>query len=215
MTPLPRVVRAEILDTLPPADPRAHRSRRDLRLVDAFMGNSRWITDRILGAHGGTRIVELGAGEGRLCSRLRALRPNLPLTGLDLVERPVGLDSGIEWIQGDFFQTLTRIRGGICIGSLILHHFQDPELARLGRLLSVFDRLCFCEPLRSRQPLAMSMLAWPFAGEVTRHDMPASIRAGFLPGELPRLLDLDPRCWTIRESANWRGVLRFEAVRHP
>jgi hypothetical protein len=34
-----RLVQPEILDTLPPDDPRALRSRRDLRRVNAWMGN--------------------------------------------------------------------------------------------------------------------------------------------------------------------------------
>ncbi len=59
----------------------------------------------------------------------------------------------------------------------------------------------------------MSMLACPFAGEVTRHDMPVSIRAGFQPGEIPSLLKLNPRHWIFRESANWKRALRFEARR--
>lgn len=59
----------------------------------------------------------------------------------------------------------------------------------------------------------MARFAAPFTGEVTRHDMPASIRAGFLPGELPVLLKLDPSRWVFYESLNWTGSLRFEARR--
>lgn len=211
MPPLPRVVTAEILDTLAPTDPRALRSRRDLRIVDAFMGNSRWMSCCILRAPHETRVVEIGAGDGRLCALLRKLRPDLRITGLDLAERPRNLDTAIDWKQGDFFKTLTDFRSGICIGSLVLHHFKNSELAQLGESLTQFDQLFFCEPLRSRLPLSMSKLVSPFAGEVTRHDMPASIRAGFQPDELPTLLKLNPGHWVSHESANLRGALRFEA----
>ena len=211
MPPLPRVVTAEILDTLSTTDPRARRSRWDLRIVDLFMGNSRWIIRRTLRAPHQTQVIEIGAGDGRLCALLRKLRPDLRITGLDLAERPGNLDAEIDWKQGDFFKTLPDFRGGICIGSLVLHHFKNSELAQLGERLSQFDRLFFCEPLRSQLPLWMSMFASPFAGEVTRHDMPASIRAGFQPGELSALLKLDPSRWVFRESINWRGALRFEA----
>ena len=211
MPPLPRVVTPEILDTLSTTDPRARRSRWDLRIVDLFMGNSRWIIRCILRAPHQTRVVEIGAGDGRLSALLRKLRPDLRITGLDLAERPGNLDAEIDWKQGDFFKTLPDFRGGICIGSLVLHHFKNSELAQLGERLSQFDRLFFCEPLRSRLPLWMSMFASPFAGEVTRHDMPASIRAGFRPGELPAILNFDPGHWASRESANWRGALRFDA----
>ena len=36
----PRRVIAELLDELPPDDPRALRSRRDLRLINRIMGHS-------------------------------------------------------------------------------------------------------------------------------------------------------------------------------
>jgi hypothetical protein len=53
----------------------------------------------------------------------------------------------------------------------------------------------------------------PLAGEVTRHDMPASIRAGFLKGELPSLLGLDPARWNVKEYESGRGSLRLIASR--
>lgn len=211
MPPLARVVTPEILDTLSPTDPRARRSRRDLRIVDQFLGNSRWIIRRTLLLRHVSRVVEIGAGDGRLCALLQKLRPDLRIAGLDLADRPPNLPAEIHWKQGDFFKTLPDFHGGLCIGSLVLHHFKNSELAQLGENLRRFDRLFFCEPLRSRLPLFMSRLASPFAGEVTRHDMPASIRAGFEPGELPVLLRLDPGHWFFRESVNWRGALRFEA----
>jgi hypothetical protein len=48
---------------------------------------------------------------------------------------------------------------------------------------------------------------------VTRHDMPTSIRAGFCPGELPALLGLDSKKWSVSESSHWRGALRLAASR--
>jgi hypothetical protein len=209
-----RVVVPEILDSLPAEDPRARRSRRDLRAVDAFMGNTRWILRKIrtLTPEDGT-IVELGAGEGRLASRLGGAFPRRRIVGLDLAERPPDLDGRVHWMRGDFFQTLTEVEGEICAGSLVLHHFRDEALGALGRKMRNFRILVFCEPLRSRAALGLSALAWPFAGEVTRHDMPASIRAGFVPGELARLLGLEAGRWDWSETATRRGGLRFFARR--
>jgi hypothetical protein len=48
---------------------------------------------------------------------------------------------------------------------------------------------------------------------VTRHDMPASIRAGFRKGELAALLGLDRSAWIIEETETLRGSLRFSATR--
>ena len=42
--------------------------------------------------HGCSRIVDVGAGRGELLGHLRNLAPDLHLTGVDVVERPAGLD---------------------------------------------------------------------------------------------------------------------------
>ena len=209
-----RVITPEILDSLDPSDPRAIRSRRDLRHIDAFLGNTRWVVRQLLPPHAaGTGIVEIGAGSGDLCAKLQAALPATTITGLDLIERPDPLPATIRWISGDFFETLPGIRAGACVGSLILHHFPQSVLRELGRLLATFPLLVFCEPLRSAFPLAMAGLAAPFVGEVTRHDMPASIRAGFQKGELAPALGLRPDTWHIQEIATHRGSLRLVARR--
>ena len=214
MPPLVRLVVPEILDSLPANDPRAQRSRRDLQRVDAFMRNTRWSMGKIRALpDAGGAVVELGAGSGSLVSRLCGIFPQREILALDLAERPPNLAAQVAWVRGDFFETLPTVRGDICAGSLILHHFPEPALRELGRRLREFRALVFCEPLRSRLALGMAALASPFAGEVTRHDMPASIRAGFVPGELPRWLGLDPAQWKWRESTTLRGGLRLIARR--
>jgi hypothetical protein len=214
-----RVLTPEILDSLDPADPHAVRSRRDLRLINGFLGNSRWILRELRKhstLHEGIEegIVELGAGDGALCSTVHRSLPRTPVIGLDLVPRPSGLPSEIQWVRGDFFETLPQVQGSVCIGSLILHHFSSEMLHSLGEGLQRFSLLVFCEPLRGSLPLTLARLAWPFSGDVTRHDMPASIRAGFRIGELPGMLGLDPTAWHIRESLVSRGSLRMIASRH-
>jgi hypothetical protein len=214
MRELERVIIPEILDSLNPADPRAIRSRRDLRLIDLYLGNSRWIVRQLKKqTPPPAQIIEIGAGEGDLCRKVQASLPSSAVTGLDLIQRPTNLPVSIQWIGGDFFQTLPNIDADACIGSLILHHFSNEALHELGARLQSFRSLTFCEPLRSRLPLFLSKLSAAFMSEVTRHDMPASIRAGFLPGELPALLGLDSKKWSVRESSHWRGALRLAAWR--
>ena len=214
MPALKRVLLPEILDSLDPADPRAIRSRRDLRWIDLYLGNSRWMVSRLrTKTPVPSRILEIGAGEGGLCRKINAALPSSTVTGLDLLRRPANLPGDIGWVGGDFFQTLPGTGGDACVGSLILHHFPDPALRELGGCLRAFRTLAFCEPLRARLPLVFSALSSPFVGEVTRHDMPVSIRAGFRPGELPALLGLDPKIWKITESCHWRGALRLLASR--
>ena len=204
----------EWLDSMDPADPRAKRSRWDLRLVNGFLGNERWITTRCRQHAAKTRgIVELGAGEGHLSMRLHNALPKATITGLDLAARPRKLPSSIAWIRGNFFEMLADVTAETCVGNLILHHFHAERLSELGRNLQRFRILIFSEPFRDHLPLMMAGMALPLAGEVTRHDMPASIRSGFRKGELPRLLGLDPDLWKVEEKESRRGSLRVVALR--
>jgi hypothetical protein len=110
-------------------------------------------------------------------------------------------------------ETLPAVSGSVCCGALILHHFDTESLRKLGREFPRFSHLLFTEPHRSPFPLAMAGLISPLVGKVTRHDMPASIKAGFRLGELPLLLGLTPSEWIVRERVTLRGSLRFSASR--
>jgi hypothetical protein len=209
-----RTLQPELLDHLDPADPGAIRSRRDLRFLDLFLGNSRWTVRSLRRFQGRFKsFVELGAGDGRLCRALSDTHPSAEITGLDRVGRPVDLCPSIRWVSGDFLETLPAVNAEVCFGSLILHHLDAPSLRRLGHEFRRFPLLLFTEPYRGTLPLRMAGLALPFVGEITRHDMPASIRAGFRKGELAPLLGLDPARWEVRELVTRRGSLRFAAIR--
>jgi hypothetical protein len=68
-----RIVQPEILDTLPPDDPRAVRSRRDLRHVNGWMRNHAIMADAVQNAwnrHAPGHIIELGAGDGHFLLRV-------------------------------------------------------------------------------------------------------------------------------------------------
>lgn len=211
MIPLPRHVEPEWLDSLDPDDPRAVRARRDLRLINFLMGNEGWIlrqvAARLKTAEKG--IVELGSGEGHL---LRRLARSGPATGCDLAPRPPGLPREIDWREGDLFTLAEPLTGGILVASLVLHHFAAGDLLRIGRIADRFETLLFVEPHRSRCALALARMLSPFVGKVTRHDMPASIHAGFAAGELGQALGLSPD-WSVTECRHWCGSLRFVARR--
>jgi hypothetical protein len=201
-----RKLTPELLDHLPHDDPGAMRSRADLRRINFFMGNERWIASMI---PAGTRhITEIGAGEGHLLTHLARKFPQAEITAYDLAPRPAHLPLSVKWTQGDLFTQAPSTHGGTLIANLFLHHFTDPQLRDLGKWMSSFDTLIINEPLRARLPVLLGKLAAPFVHPITRHDMRVSIEAGFRLGELPAALGLGHR---VRESISWRGSIRIFA----
>ena len=71
-----RVVEPELLDALPSDDPDAMRSRRDLRVINAWMGNARHLTRAIMSlTFAPGSILEMGSGDGVLMLQIaRELR---------------------------------------------------------------------------------------------------------------------------------------------
>jgi len=45
------------------------------------------------------RVVDLACGRGELLSHLHDLRPDLALLGVDVVERPLGLPTSVDWLR--------------------------------------------------------------------------------------------------------------------
>ncbi len=215
-----RDVQPEILDQLAQDDPRALRSRRDLRWINSFLGGERWII-RLARQEldSGDCVIELGAGEGTLTRKL--LQLGCQVRALDLQPCPDQLvdESGLLWIQGDLLQTLPRaVRDARASGqritiaaNLILHHFSPHLLEQIGDAVSQADALLFAEPHRTEWALICGRMIWPFIGDVTRHDMPVSTRAGFAKGELAGSLDLNEIDWAICERGSYFGGWRFLA----
>jgi hypothetical protein len=210
-----RVVRPEILDHLPPDDPEAARSRRDLRRINVLMGNERWIrrTIRRFPAAAALGITELGAGDGMLVRSLAGMFPEVDLTACDLAPRPMTLPERVVWRQGDVFADTALVRGGVLVANLFLHHFEGEALRTLGRLCEGFQVVVFNEPDRGMLPHVLGGLMWPVINRVTRNDMHVSISAGFAKGELAGLLGLDSGKWRFEETSTWRGARRVVAWR--
>src|SRR5436305_4159584 len=77
-----RRLEGEWLDDLPASDPRARRSRADLRRINALMGNARIVASQL--EVPGT-ICELGAGDGAFALRVVQLLagPDIDVTLVD------------------------------------------------------------------------------------------------------------------------------------
>ncbi len=211
-----RRVGHELLDAMPPEAPAAGASRRDLRRINALMFQTR-IMSRLLGAHVSRprSVVELGCGDGHATLGLaRAMAPAWPGASLVMVDaQPVvsadvraeieALGWTVEVVTADVFDWLGRAAPtDVAVANLFVHHFDGSALSRLLSGVSAVSRTFVAtEPRRSAFALlAAGSVGAVGANAVTRHDAPASVRAGFRGRELTR---------------HWAGEVLFEGARGP
>jgi hypothetical protein len=212
-----RIVQPELLDTLPPDDPRALRSRRDLCRINGWMGNHGIMASALkktLNGDAPGHLTEIGAGDGnfllRVAQKASSRWPNLDVRLLDLQKNvsPETLVSfaAIGWraetVVTDVFNGLPESdTEGVVIANLFLHHFEDARLAELLRLISQRAKMFIAlEPRRAAWPLFCSRLLWAIGcNDVTRHDAVVSVRAGFSSSELSTLWP-DKSNWQLTEQ---------------
>lgn len=201
---LPRRVEHELLDALAADDPRAQRSRADLRRIHRAMAT---LPILLRALDRGTRgvvprsMLELGAGDGSLMLRVARQRArhwaDVHVTLLDRLNlvAPRTLDGlrEVGWtpsvIAMDVFDWLAgrdRTQWDVIVANLFVHHFSSAELARLLAGIAARTRLFVCcEPRRAFVALAGShMIGLLGAGPVTRRDAVSSVHAGFRTQEL-------------------------------
>ncbi len=205
-----RLVKPELLDALPAEDPRAMRSRSDLRMINFLMGNEAWIMRQLKNHadYASNGIVEIGAGDGDLCRKIQRQFPSVKIRAYDLVGRPTQLADTVEWVSGDVTQCAPPRGFGVLIANLFLHHFDDQKLAWLRKWVEHFSLVIINEPLRRKSPHWLGALMHPFVNDVTRHDLHVSIDAGFRSGELLNLLQLSSQQWRCEEIEHWKGACR-------
>jgi len=218
-----RSIEPELLDTLAPDDPRAIRSRKDLRRINSFMGNPKIIANELRGLFNGSspkNIVDIGAGDGLLMlgvAKEIASKWNGPLVRFvdrQSIVSPQTLNAleALGWrgavCQADIHDWVTQSSGeqaDVMIANLFLHHFTDAQLSKLLNGISGRVRAFIAvEPRRWGWAFFFSGLV-PFIGcsSVTRHDALASVRAGFAGQELSELWPAGGG-WSLEERpANW------------
>jgi SAM-dependent methyltransferase len=218
-----RVVEPEWLDELPVEDPRAMRSRRDLRLVNRLMSNESIVAGELSRRLGDTRprIVELGAGDGtfalRIARRLRAsavtLLDRAPVVSDETLAAFGAARAPATVVRGDALDWM-RAQGerqDAIFVNLFLHHLRGEALAELLSLVARCTKVFVgCEPRRSTLALTGSrMLGLIGCNDVTRHDAVVSVRAGFNDAEITALWP-EPAAWDIEERG--RGLFSHSFV---
>lgn len=213
-----RFLEAEWLDVLPAQDPRACGSRRDLRRLNWWMRHARVMANslRPFKAKLSTpNVTELGAGDGTfLLTVARSLGVDWSGTHAVLLDRQTAVGEGTlrafrlagwhaEPKTCDVFDWClepSRIHCSIVLANLFLHHFDSKQLAELLKRVTTQSQIFVAlEPRRSALSLLFSKMLWLIGcNAVTRHDAPASVRAGFRGSELSRLWPTTSG-WIIRE----------------
>jgi hypothetical protein len=215
---LPRRVEPELLDGLAADDPRAQRSRDDLRRINRAMATLSIVQRALDRGTAGARprtLLELGAGDGSLMLRLAQQTaprwPDVRVTVLDRLNlvapqtladlREVGWTPSV--VAMDVFDWLARpddTRWDVVFANLFIHHFSSGGLRRLLGGIAARTRVFFCcEPRRTALPLAVShLIGLMGAGPVTRQDAVSSVHAGFRAQELSDLWP-DPQDWILDE----------------
>ncbi len=205
-----RIVQPEILDTLPPEDPRALRSRRDLRRVNSWMGNAGIMANALKENSGAPKqITELGAGDGNFLLHVaqKTNLQNVSATLLDL-QRNVSAETlaafaKLSWraeaVAADVFDW-PQIETEIVIANLFIHHFEEAKLKELFGIIAARAKLFVAvEPHRFHFPFPCAQtLRFIGCGKITLHDAEASIAAGFVRNEISELW-ADKQNWKLTE----------------
>jgi 2-polyprenyl-3-methyl-5-hydroxy-6-metoxy-1,4-benzoquinol methylase len=200
-----------MLDTLPPDDPRALRSRGDLRRVNSCMGNDAIMAKTLKEFFpvAPKKIVELGAGDGNFLRQV-AQKSNWQNVNATLLDRQKNVTTETlaafsksgwraEAVVADVFDW-PESSAEIVIANLFLHHFENERLAELLQIICQRAKLFVAiEPRRAPLPLFFSRMLWAIGcNDVTRHDATVSVRAGFFGEEISALWP-DKKNWRLTE----------------
>ena len=170
-----RVLKPEILDTLPPEEARA--SLADLVRVNKYWGGHstlRKLVDRVIPPDEAFTLLDVGAASGDMGRCLREWRPQVEVTCLDYIESHLEACAGSR-VVGDAFALPFAPRSfDYVFSSLFLHHFTDEQVVEL---LAGFGRVA------RKQVLTIDLWRHP----VTVYDGAISVEAAFSPGELTDL----------------------------
>jgi hypothetical protein len=218
----PRKLTPELLDLLPPDDPGAVASRRDLVRINWVMRQHGAMARALSAFPAPAILADLGGGDGRfllgVAKRLAKRWPGVRAVIADrqniVADQTRAGFAKMGWtcenLTGDIFETLPRLAPDIVIANLFLHHFEDAALARLfGTVAAQARGFVACEPRRNGFALLASRLVGVLGcNAVTRHDAVVSVEAGFKNHELSALW---PSGWKTAEHIAYPFTHLFAA----
>jgi SAM-dependent methyltransferase len=186
-----RVVQPELLDNADPAG--AAHSLRDLRWINRVGGGYTLATELVARAARGMpsfSLLDAGAGSADVSAAIAAKHPRSQVTVADL--KPHHVAGCARAVAADVLALPFRNKSfDIAFCSLFLHQFDDEAAVRV---LCAFRRVarhavCVCDLYRHAIPYrAIGATRWLFRWhEITLHDAPVSVAAGFRPDELAAL----------------------------
>ena len=209
----------EILDRLPPDDPAALASRRDLQRLHPLLGQIRlwhhWLRHNFPHRPPAS-LADLGAGDGSLL--MTVLPRSFPKGGhgarIFFVDRqPVVPESTLahlrrcNWlptvVTSDVVEWMEEGPSTeACLTNLFLHHLKETEITRLFSSLAAKTTL-----FAAAEPRRTTLARWGAASlgllgchAVTRHDARVSVEAGFAAKELGALWPSRPG-WFLQENS--------------
>ncbi|HEY0547987.1 MAG TPA: methyltransferase domain-containing protein [Verrucomicrobiae bacterium] len=207
------MIQAEWLDEMPAEEPRAVRSRADLRRLNWFMNHAGILARELSFIAKPGRALDLGGGDGAFALRLLqttnwrrcefVVVDRNPILSPKVQDGFKALECSVTPLRCDVLDGLESAGAAdIIFANLFLHHFQPPALKRLLSNVATRTRIFLaCEPRRSPLALAASRcVALLGCNAVTRHDAVISVRAGFHGQDLSRLWPVADG-WNVDERA--------------
>lgn len=190
-----RVLKPEILDTLPPEKARA--SLADLTRLNARWGGHstlRRLMRDVVKPDEAFSLLDVGAASGDMGDRIREWYPGARVTSLDRIASHLKAAQAPR-VAGDAFALPFHLKSfDYVFCSLFLHHFTDDEIVRLFREFGAAARRAVLVIDLDRNLIAYYFIPWTrwlFGWDpVTVHDGKISVEAAFRPRELEALASL-------------------------
>jgi 2-polyprenyl-3-methyl-5-hydroxy-6-metoxy-1,4-benzoquinol methylase len=189
-----RVLKPEILDTLPPDSPDARASLADLVRINKYwggLGTLRKLLDQTIGPDETFSFLDVGAASGDMGQEVQRLRSRARVTSLDYLASHLAGGQGSRVAADAFALPFPEKSFDYVFSSLFLHHFSDENVVRL---LAEAGRVARKKVLTIdlwRLPIPYYFIGYtkPLFGwhPVSVHDGKISVEAAFKPRELANL----------------------------